>query len=72
MEYHSEDDRLKILTHHFLLLNYLNSGKHIEVTNSNSEGEIVIVTSHPDILKKVYDKDNFYYRSIIWAREGNS
>lgn len=57
MEYHSEDDRLKILTHHSLLLNCLNSGKHIAVTNSKSEGEIVIVTFHPDILKKVYDKE---------------
>ena len=57
MEYHSGDDRLKILTHHSLLLNCLNSGKRIAVTNSNSEGEIVIVTFHPDILKKVYDKE---------------
>lgn len=57
MEYQSEDDHLKIPTHHSLLLNCINSGKHIKAANSNSDGEIVIVTFHPDILKKVYDKE---------------
>ncbi len=57
MEYKSEDDRLKIPTHHALLLNCMNSGKQIQDTNSGSDGEIVIVTFHPDILKKVYDKE---------------
>src|SRR5690606_24903413 len=57
MEYQAEDDNLKIPTHHSLLLNCLNSGKQIQDTNSNSDGEIVIVTFHPDILRRVYDKE---------------
>ena len=57
MEYQSADDQLKIPTHHSLLLNCINSGKKIHDTGSDSEGEIVIVTFHPDILKKVYDKE---------------
>lgn len=57
MEYQAEDDALKIPTHHSLLLNCLNSGKQIRDTNSNSDGEIVIVTFHPDILRRVYDKE---------------
>lgn len=57
MEYQSADDQLKIPTHHSLLLNCINSGKQIHDTGSDSEGEIVIVTFHPDILKKVYDKE---------------
>lgn len=57
MEYQSAGDHLKIPTHHSLLLNCINSGKQIHDTSSNSEGEIVIVTFHPDILKKVYDKE---------------
>src|SRR6185503_13870266 len=44
-------------THHALLLNCINSGKQIQDTNSGSDSEIVIVTFHPDILKKVYDKE---------------
>lgn len=57
MEYQADDDYLKIHTHHSLLLNCINSGKRIQDTNSNSDGEIVIVTFHPDILRKVYDKE---------------
>lgn len=57
IEYQSGDDHLKIPTHHSLLLNCINSGKQIQDTNSNSDGEIVIVTFHPDILKKVYEID---------------
>lgn len=57
MEHQAEDDHLKIPTHHSLLLNCLNSGKQIQDTNSNSDGEIVIVTFHPDILRRVYDKE---------------
>ncbi|MFC6102768.1 helix-turn-helix domain-containing protein [Olivibacter domesticus] len=57
MEYQSAGDHLKVPTHHSLLLNCINSGKQIHDTSSNSEGEIVIVTFHPDILKKVYDKE---------------
>lgn len=57
MEYHSAEDNLKIQNHHSLLLNCINSGKQIQNSDSNSEGEIVIVTFHPDILKKVYDKE---------------
>lgn len=57
MEYQSAGDQLKIPTYHSLLLNCINSGKQIHDTGSDSEGEIVIVTFHPDILKKVYDKE---------------
>ncbi len=57
MEYRADDDHLKIQTHHSLLLNCIHSGKQIQDTNSNSDDEIVIVTFHPDILKKVYDKE---------------
>lgn len=57
IKYASEDDHLKISTNHSLLLNCINSGKQIHVGNSNEPGEIVIVTFHPDILKKVYNKE---------------
>jgi AraC family transcriptional regulator, exoenzyme S synthesis regulatory protein ExsA len=57
IEYQAEGDHLKIPTHHSLLLNCINSGKQIQNTNSDGKGEIVIVTFHPDILKKVYDKE---------------
>lgn len=57
MQYTSHHDQLKISTNHSLLLNCINSGKQIHDSNSNDTGEIVIVTFHPDILKKVYNKE---------------
>jgi hypothetical protein len=57
MQYQSANDHLKIATNHSLLLNCINSGKQIHETNSSGKSEIVIVTFHPDILKKVYDKE---------------
>lgn len=57
MEYQSEDDQLKIGDKRSLLLNCMVSGQQIQNNNSDSDGEIIIVTFHPDILKKVYDKE---------------
>ncbi len=57
MQYQSNDQYVDIPTKHSLLLNCINSGKEIHETKSNDEGEIVIVTFHPDILKKIYDKE---------------
>jgi AraC-like DNA-binding protein len=57
MKYQSKGDQFKIPVHHSLLLNCINSGKQIRNTHSDSDGEIVIVTFHPDILKKVYDRE---------------
>ncbi len=57
IEYRSEDDQLKIEDKRSLLLNCMASGQQIQNDNSESDGEIIIVTFHPDILKKVYDKE---------------
>lgn len=57
MGYRSADDHLEIKTHQSLLLNCLNSGRQIQSIRSDSNGEIVIVTFHKDILKKIYDKE---------------
>jgi AraC family transcriptional regulator, exoenzyme S synthesis regulatory protein ExsA len=50
------EQHIDIPTNHALLLNCLNSGKQIADSN-NSDGEIVIVTFHPDILKKIYERE---------------
>ncbi len=57
MDYQSGDDQLKIKTQQSLLLNCLNSGKHIQSNDSDTNGEIVIVTFHKDILKRIYDRE---------------
>ncbi|MPS74445.1 MAG: AraC family transcriptional regulator [Chryseobacterium sp.] len=57
MQYRSNDDHIDIPTKHSLLLNCINSGNEIHETRSVEKGEIVIVTFHPDILKKIYGKE---------------
>ncbi|KAA6438528.1 helix-turn-helix transcriptional regulator [Dyadobacter flavalbus] len=57
IDYQSGDDHLKIKTHQSLLLNCLNSGKQIQNSHADSNGEIVIVTFHTDILKKIYERE---------------
>jgi AraC family transcriptional regulator, exoenzyme S synthesis regulatory protein ExsA len=57
MQYQSNDDQLNIPANHSLLLNCINSGKQIQQTSAASNGEIVIVTFHPDILKKIYERE---------------
>jgi len=56
MEYQSEADHLNIPAHQSLLLNCLKAGNQIRDINSRDNSEIVIVTFHPDILKRIYDK----------------
>jgi AraC family transcriptional regulator, exoenzyme S synthesis regulatory protein ExsA len=57
IQYQSEDSHIDIPAKHSLLLNCINSGKQIHEKNENGKGEIVIVTFHPDILKRIYDKE---------------
>ena len=57
MQYQFDDDHINIPANHSLLLNCISSGKQIHESNANSNGEIVIVTFHPDILKKIYERE---------------
>lgn len=57
MEYQSDEERMDIPVNYSLFLNCINSGKQINNSRSDSNGEIVIVTFYPDILKKVYERE---------------
>src|SRR5690348_6486513 len=57
MQYQSADNQIDIPTRHALLLNCINSGKKIRETNAKGKGEIVIVTFHPEILKRIYERE---------------
>lgn len=56
-EYRKNDERLNIATNYALLLNCIHSGQQIKHASSKAACEVVIVTFHPDILKKVYDRE---------------
>ncbi|MBT2623710.1 AraC family transcriptional regulator [Chryseobacterium sp. ISL-6] len=57
MQYQFDDDHVSIPTNYSLFLNCISSGKQIHNSNSNSNGELVIITFHPDILKKIYERE---------------
>lgn len=57
MTYQSEAEQVNIPTNYSLLLNCLHGGKQIQHSPSKATGEIVIVTFHADILKKIYQKE---------------
>ena len=57
IEYQQGADHLDIPAHQSLLLNCLKAGNQIRDINSSDKTEIVIVTFHPDILKRIYDKE---------------
>ncbi|MEE1898771.1 AraC family transcriptional regulator [Flavobacterium rakeshii] len=57
MQYLSQNSTIDIPSNYSLLLNCVNSGNKIQNSNNDSKGEIVIVTFHPDVLKKIYEKD---------------
>src|SRR5581483_7612355 len=57
MQYQFNDDHINIPANQSLLLNCISSGKQIRESSNNSNGEIVIVTFHPDILKKIYGRE---------------
>lgn len=57
MQYQFDGENIDIPANYSLFLNCISSGKQIQNSNSNSNGEIVIVTFHPDILKKVYARE---------------
>lgn len=57
IEFQFDDEQTNIPTHNSLLLNCIDSGKKIHDADNHSDGEIVIVTFHPDILKKIYERE---------------
>ncbi|MFI2743498.1 helix-turn-helix domain-containing protein [Zhouia sp. PK063] len=56
LDYQSNTDQLHIPNKHSLLLNCIHSGKQIQSNKSANKGEIIIITFHPDVLKKIYEK----------------
>jgi AraC-like DNA-binding protein len=56
-EFHVNEAQLNIAANYALLLNCINSGQQIQDTRAQSTCEVVIVTFHPEILKKIYDRE---------------
>lgn len=57
MQYHRDEERVNIPHKHALFLNCVQASKTISNLNAGSVNEIMIVNFHPDILKRVYDRE---------------
>jgi AraC-like DNA-binding protein len=57
MQYKIDEKQLNISAKESVLLNCRNVGNEMGNTHTSNSNEVVIVHFHPDILKKIYDKD---------------
>jgi len=57
MQYEMDGETMDISANHSLFLNCINSGKQIHQSDSKENSEIVIVTFHADVLKKIYERE---------------
>jgi AraC-like DNA-binding protein len=57
MQYQIDDEQIDLPCKHSLFINCINSGKQISNSRADSANELVIVNFHPDILKKIYDRE---------------
>ena len=57
IQFHVDDDEILVPTNYSLFLNCINTGKKISNSSSSNKNEIVVISFHPDILKKIYEKD---------------
>jgi len=56
-QYQVDDEQINIPCKHSLFLNCINSSKQLSNSNSSVPNEIVIVNFHPDVLKRIYDRE---------------
>ncbi|MBO9199417.1 helix-turn-helix transcriptional regulator [Niastella sp. MAH-29] len=56
-QYQLDEEQINIPCKHSLFLNCINSRKQLSNSNSSVTNEIVIVNFHPDILKRIYDRE---------------
>ncbi|WP_298738412.1 AraC family transcriptional regulator [uncultured Chitinophaga sp.] len=57
VQFQVEDEQRDIPCKHSLFLNCINSSKELSNAAADDRNEIVIVNFHPDVLKRVYDKE---------------
>lgn len=57
MHFHVDDEQIVIPRNYSLFLNCINTEKKISNSNSRNKNEIVVISFHPDILKKIYERE---------------
>lgn len=57
MQFHANDEQMVVPVNYSLFLNCITTGKKITNSVSSNTNEIVVISFHPDILKKIYERD---------------
>ncbi|OCK51856.1 AraC family transcriptional regulator [Chryseobacterium sp. CBo1] len=57
MQYRLDDEKINLPGKHSLFQNCINSDKQISNDSTDHSNEIVIINFHPDILKKIYNRE---------------
>lgn len=57
MHFHVNEQQTLIPTNYSLLLNCVNTTKKISSPVNGGKNEIIVINFHPDILKKIYDRE---------------
>ncbi|WP_267402157.1 MULTISPECIES: AraC family transcriptional regulator [unclassified Chryseobacterium] len=57
MQYKLDDEKKNLPAKHSLFQNCIKSDKQISSENLDNKNEILIINFHPEILKKIYDKE---------------
>lgn len=57
IEFHAEEEQIVVPSNYSLLLTCANTGKKISNSKSSTQNELVVISFHPDTLKKIYERD---------------
>jgi AraC-like DNA-binding protein len=57
IQFHVEEEQFVVPSNYSLLLNCINTGKKISNTTSRTQSELVVISFHPDTLKKIYQRE---------------
>jgi hypothetical protein len=57
LQFHIHEKNVIVPTNYSLLLNCINTVKKIGNAHPDMDNEIVVINFHPDILKKIYERD---------------
>jgi AraC-like DNA-binding protein len=57
IQFHLDDEQISIPNNYSLFLNCLNTGKKISNPVAQNGNELVVISFHPDILKKIYERE---------------
>lgn len=57
IEFHAQEEQMLVPSNYSLLLNCVNTGKKISNSPTSTQNELVVISFHPDTLKKIYQRE---------------